>query len=39
LRVVDISVFPFSLTGHPQASVYMFAEKIADEISKTRKAY
>ncbi|RYN19143.1 Versicolorin B synthase [Alternaria arborescens] len=39
LRVVDISVFPFSLTGHPQASVYMFAEKIADEISKTREAY
>jgi choline dehydrogenase len=39
LRVVDISVFPFSLPGHPQASVYMFAEKIADEISKTREAY
>jgi choline dehydrogenase len=32
LRVVDISIFPFSLPGHPQASVYMIAEKIADAI-------
>jgi len=32
LRVVDISAFPFALPGHPQASVYMFAEKIADDI-------
>ncbi|OCL11721.1 GMC oxidoreductase [Glonium stellatum] len=32
LRVVDNSAFPFSMPGHPQASVYMFAEKIADVI-------
>jgi len=34
LRVVDISIFPFALPGHPQASVYMIAEKIADAIKK-----
>jgi len=32
LRVVDISSFPFALPGHPQSSVYMLAEKIADDI-------
>lgn len=32
LRVVDISAFPFLPPGQPQASVYMFAEKIADDI-------
>ncbi|KAF2177215.1 GMC oxidoreductase [Zopfia rhizophila CBS 207.26] len=32
LRVVDISVFPFTPPGHPQSSVYMLAEKIADDI-------
>jgi choline dehydrogenase len=36
LRVVDISAFPFALPGHPQASVYMFAEKIADDIKNGR---
>jgi choline dehydrogenase len=32
LRVVDASIFPFALPGHIQASVYMIAEKIADDI-------
>ncbi|RAH66515.1 GMC family oxidoreductase [Aspergillus aculeatinus CBS 121060] len=32
LRVVDISSFPFLPPGHPQATVYALAEKIADEI-------
>ena len=34
LRVVDISIIPFSLPGHPQASVYMIAEKIVDDIRR-----
>ncbi|PVI03956.1 GMC oxidoreductase [Periconia macrospinosa] len=32
LRVVDNSVTPFSVPGHPQSSVYMLAEKVADDI-------
>lgn len=36
LRVVDASAIPFSLPGHPQSSVYMLAEKIAEDILKTR---
>lgn len=32
LRVVDASAFPFLPPGQPQATVYMLAEKIAEEI-------
>ncbi|KAI4195661.1 MAG: hypothetical protein LQ350_007069 [Teloschistes chrysophthalmus] len=32
LRVVDASSFPFLTPGHPQASIYALAEKIADDI-------
>ncbi|KAF6228247.1 hypothetical protein HO133_007977 [Letharia lupina] len=32
LRVVDMSAVPFIPPGHPQATLYMLAEKIADDI-------
>ena len=32
LRVVDMSAVPFTPPGHPQATVYMLAEKIATDI-------
>jgi choline dehydrogenase len=32
LRVVDASALPFALPGHPQATIYAFAEKIAASI-------
>ncbi|KAK3690466.1 hypothetical protein B0T22DRAFT_463643 [Podospora appendiculata] len=32
LRVVDASVLPFAMPGHPQATIYALAEKIADCI-------
>jgi choline dehydrogenase len=32
LRVVDASIFPLSIPGHPQATVYAIAEKIAAAI-------
>lgn len=34
LRVVDASSFPILPPGHPQSTVYMLAEKIADSIIK-----
>ncbi|KFA74746.1 hypothetical protein S40288_08837 [Stachybotrys chartarum IBT 40288] len=34
LRIVDASAFALLPPGHPQAMVYGFAEKIADEIRK-----
>lgn len=34
LRVVDASAFPFLIPGHPQATVYALAEKIADDINR-----
>lgn len=34
LRVVDLSAVPFVPPGHPQATVYMLAEKIAEDIRK-----
>ena len=34
LRVVDNSAVPFAVPGHPQATVYALAEKIADLIRK-----
>ncbi|PQE05631.1 choline dehydrogenase protein [Rutstroemia sp. NJR-2017a BBW] len=36
LRVVDNSVAPFAVPGHPQSTVYMLAEKIADAILKNQ---
>ncbi|MCJ1377520.1 hypothetical protein MMC17_000615 [Xylographa soralifera] len=36
LRVVDASAFPILIPGHPQSSVYMLAEKIADDIKNGR---
>lgn len=32
LRVVDLSAVPFVPPGHPQATIYMLAEKIAENI-------
>jgi len=32
LRIVDASAFPFLPPGHPQSTVYAFAEKIAAVI-------
>ncbi|KAG8526149.1 uncharacterized protein KY384_000142 [Bacidia gigantensis] len=38
LRVVDASAFPFLPPGHPMATIYALAEKIADDI-KTAVRY
>lgn len=32
LRIVDASVLPFALPGHPQSTIYALAEKIAADI-------
>jgi choline dehydrogenase len=39
LRVVDASAFPFLPPGHPQATVYMLAEKIAADIRARHNAF
>jgi len=36
LRVVDASAFPILPPGHPQSTVYAFAEKIADSIVNSK---
>ncbi|KAK4152008.1 dehydrogenase pate [Chaetomidium leptoderma] len=36
LRVVDLSVLPFSPPTHPQGTVYALAEKIAEDIVRGR---
>jgi choline dehydrogenase len=36
LRVVDNSAIPISIPGHPSGTVYMFAEKIADDVKNRR---
>lgn len=36
LRVVDASALPFMVPGHPQATIYALAEKIADAIIRSR---
>jgi choline dehydrogenase len=35
LRVVDASAFPFLPPGHPQSTIYAFANKIADQIIRS----
>ncbi|KAL9119762.1 MAG: hypothetical protein Q9187_003686, partial [Circinaria calcarea] len=39
LRVVDAAAFPILPPGHPQATIYAFAEKIACEISGACAGY
>ncbi|KAL9127500.1 MAG: hypothetical protein Q9217_003630 [Psora testacea] len=38
LRVVDASAFPFLVPGHPQATIYALAEKIAEGILEGKGA-
>ncbi|KZT38445.1 aryl-alcohol-oxidase from pleurotus Eryingii [Sistotremastrum suecicum HHB10207 ss-3] len=35
LRVVDASVFPFIVAGHPEATIYALAERTSDVIKQT----
>ena len=37
LRIVDASAVPFLPPGHPQSTVYAFAEKIADQVVKGKR--
>jgi choline dehydrogenase-like flavoprotein len=34
VRVVDASIFPIQLCGHPTANIYAFAERAADVIKE-----
>jgi choline dehydrogenase len=36
LRVLDTSIFPFANPGHPTATLYALAEKLADDITQGR---
>ena len=38
LRVVDASIMPTLMGGHPQMAVYAIAEKAADMIKECAKA-
>ena len=38
LRVVDASIMPTLMGGHPQMAVYAIAEKAADMIKEAAKA-
>lgn len=38
LRVVDASIMPRLMGGHPQMAVYAIAEKAADMIKEAAKA-
>ncbi|KAH0581636.1 Choline dehydrogenase, mitochondrial [Termitomyces sp. J132] len=35
IRVVDASIFPYIFSGHPQAPIYAFAERISDLIKSS----
>ncbi|KAJ7302067.1 pyranose dehydrogenase [Mycena albidolilacea] len=35
LRIIDASVFPFAVSGHPQSAVYVISERGADLVKET----